>query len=67
MTRALLVISAVLLLAAFGRCQEHASQLAWVDASFPRQVAYRRQVAHYEQLLTAEQTAQQASLMEASR
>lgn len=44
-------------------CSEHASQLEWVDASFPRQVAYRRQVARYRKLTSTEVAAEQPSLL----
>lgn len=43
-------------------CPEHTSQLEWVEASFPRQVAYRRQVARYRQLNSTE-AAEQPSLL----
>lgn len=45
-------------------CHEHDQQLAWVEASFPRQVAYARQRARYEAAQhTSTQAAEQSSLL----
>jgi hypothetical protein len=44
-------------------CAEHEQQLAWVRASFPRMVAYQRQVADYNAAQQRAAAAEELSLL----
>jgi hypothetical protein len=46
-----------------GPCPEHTRQLDWVRSSFPRMVAYQRQVADYDAARRRTAAAEELSLL----